>query len=324
MKTTINLFILSIIFVFLSGCATNPFFSVNPFSSPKQKVINTSSKIVNETINELEKFDESIGEIEAKLDEKQTEVEKIESDRLLSYQLNYKEAARANYGIYYIASEQSNDNLDFNLIKLRAEENLIRLPDLSTQEIEFIESTLESNREQLTEEELSNITAAKEDKEKINQLETQLNIAYTELEETTEQYITEKEQLVFEKEQYKERVKREVASRVAAAEELTKAEMISWLTKGLMAIGGLLLVMGFLLKSPTYILSGLMTLGIAYIAVMVEPWIIITFTVILILITIFVDPKTGKVAFLENITDFLNDDEEVVIKKNRDKVIKKS
>jgi hypothetical protein len=54
-----------------------------------------------------------------------------------------------------------------------------------------------------------------------------------------------------------------------------------------------------LLKSPTFIVAGIFTLGMAYITVMVPFWVVAVSMGVIILAMVVVNPKTGKIDMLK-------------------------
>jgi hypothetical protein len=77
-------------------------------------------------------------------------------------------------------------------------------------------------------------------------------------------------------------------------------EMLRWIVKALGIVGILQLVGGLLLKSPTFIIAGIFTIGMAYIAVMVPFWIVAVSMGVIILAMVIVNPKTGKCDIFKN------------------------
>jgi len=74
------------------------------------------------------------------------------------------------------------------------------------------------------------------------------------------------------------------------------------------------------MKSPSFILSGILSLGLAYIAAMVPFWIIAVATGLIILAMIVVNPKTGKIAFLEK-SDSVKSKPVTIVKSTKKKLL---
>lgn len=78
------------------------------------------------------------------------------------------------------------------------------------------------------------------------------------------------------------------------AREAERAEMLGWIVKILAVVGTIGVVAGLLMRSPTFAISGVGTLALAYTAATVPFWVIPTFMGVLILAMVLVNPKTGK------------------------------
>jgi len=101
--------------------------------------------------------------------------------------------------------------------------------------------------------------------------------------------------LIAEQDAEKARLKKEAEDAVAIAKEKQKQEMIGWIVKSLLGVGILILIIGFLMKSPTFIISGIGMLGLAYMAATIPFWVVAALMGLFIMVMIIVDPKTGKV-----------------------------
>ena len=93
------------------------------------------------------------------------------------------------------------------------------------------------------------------------------------------------------------RLKKEADDAAAIAKEKQRQEMVGWIVKALLAVGIIILIPGFLLKSPSFILSGIGMLGLAFVAATIPFWVVSTIMGIFMLVLIVVVPKTGKVDF---------------------------
>ena len=91
-----------------------------------------------------------------------------------------------------------------------------------------------------------------------------------------------------------ERIRKETEAKIASAKEEQRMEMLRWIIKALSIVGILQLVGGLLLKSPTFIIAGIFTLGIAYVTVMIPFWVVALSMGVIILAMVIINPKTGK------------------------------
>jgi hypothetical protein len=72
--------------------------------------------------------------------------------------------------------------------------------------------------------------------------------------------------------------------------------MVGWIVKALLGVGIVILVIGFLMKSPTFIVSGITMLGLAYVAATIPFWVVATIMGIFVIVMVMMDPKTGKIS----------------------------
>ena len=94
----------------------------------------------------------------------------------------------------------------------------------------------------------------------------------------------------------REQLRKEAADAVAVAKEKQRLEMVGWIVKSLLGVGIAILLLGFLLKSPMFIVSGIACLGLAYVAATIPFWVVATIMGIFVLVMVLMDPKTGKIS----------------------------
>ena len=95
-----------------------------------------------------------------------------------------------------------------------------------------------------------------------------------------------------------DRMLKESKDAVEIAKENQRLEMVRMLVKALLGVAVLLLLIGFLMKSPTFIISGVSMLGLAYVAATIPFWIVAAIMGLFIVVMIVVNPKTGKIDFM--------------------------
>ena len=94
----------------------------------------------------------------------------------------------------------------------------------------------------------------------------------------------------------RERMLKEAKDAVEIAKEKQRLEMVGWIVKALLGVGILLLLIGFLMKSPTFIVSGIAMLGLSYVAATIPFWVVATVMGLGVLAMVLLDPK-GKPHF---------------------------
>ena len=93
----------------------------------------------------------------------------------------------------------------------------------------------------------------------------------------------------------RERLRKEAADAVTVAKEKQRLEMVGWIVKALLTVGIIILVIGFLLKSTTFIISGVAMLGLAFVAATIPFWVVAVIMGTFVIVMVIVDPKTGKI-----------------------------
>ena len=94
----------------------------------------------------------------------------------------------------------------------------------------------------------------------------------------------------------REKLLKEAKDAVEIAKEKQRLEMVGWIVKALLGVGILLLLIGFLMKSPTFIVSGIAMLGLSYVAATIPFWVVATVMGSGVLAMVLLDPK-GKPHF---------------------------
>lgn len=98
-----------------------------------------------------------------------------------------------------------------------------------------------------------------------------------------------------EQEAERQRMLKEAKDAVEIAKEKQRLEMVGMIVKALLGVGIVLMVLGFLLKSPVFIISGLVMLGLSYVAATIPFWVVAAVMGLFIVVMIVVNPKNGKV-----------------------------
>lgn len=113
-----------------------------------------------------------------------------------------------------------------------------------------------------------------------------------------DQQATILEKLRADQEAEREKLRKEAADAVAIAKEKQRLEMVGWIVKALLGVGIVILVIGFLMKSPTFIVSGIAMLGLAYVAATIPFWVVASIMGVFVIVMVMMDPKTGKISML--------------------------
>lgn len=308
----LNILLLTFVF-FLTGCAlpsikAPDFFGLKPATSQ-----NTPATVVpnnpDKSLEKLSGVEQQIRELRLKLEADynkfKQEIQKAYDDQKKINFDNLSTISEVNYGIAFVTEQNKESNIDTYIANLRAKQNMARLPILTNDQKVNIENEVNDERTK-SYEELST---------KYKVLVEQSQVALKLLDSATkalEQKEKERQTLIEEfkaklgvlestkDEQYKV-LRNDIEGKIKNAKEEQRIEMLNMIIKPLIGIGILLLVAGLLLKSPTFVISGLVCGGIAYIAPTVPFWGVVAVVLSLIGVMIFVDPKTGKLPIIGSI-----------------------
>lgn len=300
--------IITLSVLFLTGCNIIP--KLPSFDGPdttKSNKIISDGNIAKDAVKQLSESDRKIREAQLKMEQDYANFRKELTEAYQQREevdfANFYEISKINYGIYYATTPYVSNDINFQIANLRSKENMARLDPVTEEDKKIIEQQVETERNK-TQNDLDKTYKVKVDEG------YKAAKAYDEATLLIEQKEAEKakirqenkeaiERLQAERAAEVERIQKETQDKINQAKEQQRLEMIGWIVKSLGAIGILLFVVGLLMKSPSFILSGILSLGLAYIAAMVPFWIIAVATGLIILAMIVVNPKTGKIAFLE-------------------------
>lgn len=94
-----------------------------------------------------------------------------------------------------------------------------------------------------------------------------------------------------------EKMKKDADDAVRIAQEKQKEEMVGWIVKSLLGVGIILVVLGaVVLRSPTFIVTGVGVLGLSYVAATIPFWIVAVSMGVICIVLIALDPRKKAVA----------------------------
>lgn len=289
--------------MFLTGCSLFPNIKWPTWGKGSETITEADGRAANQALKQITEADRKIQEAKLKLEQ---EYDKFRKDLEEAYKkreeldlANFQEVSKINYGIYYVTdNEKKVLDTDFLIAHLRAKENMTRLDQLPEPTRQAIRDEVDEDRKKAIAE------IEKKYEQKIKEgIQAALNFekaskVIAQKEEEKRKLLEENKLTVARMEQQKyaelEKIKKDTEYKIAAAKEEQRLEMLRWIVKALAIIGILQLVIGLLLKSPMLIISGIFTLGMAYVAVMVPFWVVVVFMAGIVLCMTIVNPKTGK------------------------------
>jgi hypothetical protein len=306
-----RVYALIFILVFLTGCSIIPGLKMPEAwkslgSTPDKAIV--GGQATNEALGQIADSDKKLQEAKLKMeqeyDEFRKELEETYKKREQVDFANFAEISKVNYGIYYVTDNNKKDtDLDFLIAHLRAKENMARLDQLPEDTRLNIRAEVDLDRKKAVEELLKKYeekvregllaAAAYESATRLIEEKEEEKRKLREENKVTIQRLEAARQVEIE------RIQKETEAKIASAKEEQRMEMLRWIVKALAIVGILQLVGGLLLKSPTFIIAGVFTLGMAYIAVMVPFWIVAVSMGVIIIAMVIVNPRTGKCDILK-------------------------
>jgi hypothetical protein len=219
---------------------------------------------------------------------------------------NFDRISEINFGIFKATEEITNLDPRVLIANLKSQENMARLMPVSEAKKQEIIADIEIDRKKTE----AKIVSGYEDRIRAGEAAA---AAYAKADELVKQKELEKSKLrdqqaeliakmLEAQEAERERLRKEAADAVAVAKEKQRLEMVGWIVKALLAVGMIILVIGFLLKSPVFIVSGIAMLGLAYVAATIPFWVVAVIMGLFVLVMVIMDPKTGKICTLSKKT----------------------
>jgi hypothetical protein len=219
--------------------------------------------------------------------------EKIDND-------NFDRISEINYGIFKATEDITKLDARVLIANLKSKENMARLMPIGEAKKKEIIAELEGDRKKVEAEIVKKYEAKIKEGEAAaaayEEADKQVKLKEAEKGKLRDQQATILEKLRADQEAEREKLRKEAADAVAVAKEKQRLEMVGWIVKALLGVGIVILVIGFLMKSPTFIVSGITMLGLAYVAATIPFWVVATIMGIFVIVMVMMDPKTGKIS----------------------------
>ena len=213
---------------------------------------------------------------------------------------NFDRISEINYGIFKATEDVTKLDARVLIANLKSKENMARLMPIGEAKKKEIIAELEGDRKKLEAEIVKKYEAKIKEGEAAaaayEEADKQVKLKEAEKGKLRDQQATILEKLRADQEAEREKLRKEAADAVAVAKEKQRLEMVGWIVKALLGVGIVILVIGFLMKSPTFIVSGITMLGLAYVAATIPFWVVATIMGIFVIVMVMMDPKTGKIS----------------------------
>ena len=218
--------------------------------------------------------------------------EKLDND-------NFDRISDINYGIFKATEELTSVDTRVLIANLKSKENMARLMPITEAMKKIIIAEIEADRKKVE------VDIVKKYEARIKEGE-----AAAAAFEAADKLVKEKEaeklklrdqqtellaKLKASQDAERAKLQKEAADAVAVAKEKQRLEMVGWIVKALLGVGIVILVIGFLMKSPTFIVSGIAMLGLAYVAATIPFWVVASIMGVFVIVMVMMDPKTGKI-----------------------------
>lgn len=206
------------------------------------------------------------------------EAQKAYEDLKKKDQDNFDKIGELNYGIYYVTQEKKKTDINTTIAHLRSKEVMMRTDKLTDAEKAEIQKEVADEKtktiDQLYIKYKQTIDLAVTQKSQLDDAEALIVQKEKEKAQLKEANRIALEKLEAEKKAEVERVRAEAADQVRLLKEAQQQELMVWLVRLLGGIGILFLILGILLKKFGMILSGIIFLGLAYLATSIPMWMI--------------------------------------------------
>ncbi len=213
---------------------------------------------------------------------------------------NFDRISEINYGIFKATEDITKLDARVLIANLKSKENMARLMPIGEAKKKEIIAELEGDRKKVEAEIVKKYEAKIKEGEAAaaayEEADKQVKLKEAEKGKLRDQQATILEKLRADQEAEREKLRKEAADAVAVAKEKQRLEMVGWIVKALLGVGIVILVIGFLMKSPTFIVSGITMLGLAYVAATIPFWVVATIMGIFVIVMVMMDPKTGKIS----------------------------
>ena len=219
--------------------------------------------------------------------------EKVDND-------NFDRISEINYGIFKATEEVTKLDARVLIANLKSKENMARLMPIGEAKKKEIIAELEADRKKVESEIMKKYEGRIKEGEAAaaayEEADKQVKLKEAEKAKLRDQQATILEKLRADQEAEREKLRKEAADAVAIAKEKQRLEMVGWIVKALLGVGIVILVIGFLMKSPTFIVSGIAMLGLAYVAATIPFWVVAAVMGVFVIVMVMMDPKTGKIS----------------------------
>lgn len=265
-----------------------------------------AKKVADKLAEADKKVEEARKKMELEYAKQKEELQKIYDDRAQKVKENMTKVGELNYGIFYVAEEKRKTDINTTISYLRSKEIMNRMDTLTESSIDKVKREVEEEKkksfDQLFAKYKASTDLAIHQKQALDAAQALIEQREKEMAALREANKLTIERLEAEKRIEYEKQQNEAKIKADAAKETQRMEMISYIMKALVGVGVVFLILAGITKSLTFIGVSVFSFGLAYVAATVPFWIIATVMGIIMLLVIFIDPKTGKFTMISKPT----------------------
>jgi predicted phage tail protein len=197
--------------------------------------------------------------------------EKIDND-------NFDKISAINYGITFATEEITGLDKRVLIANLKSKEAAVILMPVPEGKKKEIEADITADR-QKAEDDIRKkysvlLKQSEEDAKRYAEADKLVKQKEEEKSKIRSEQAESLKKLQEEQEAFRAKMKKEADDAVEIAKEKQKQEMVGMIVKALLGVGIVLMVLGFLLKSPVFIIGGLVMLGLSYVAATIPFWVV--------------------------------------------------
>jgi len=303
--------------LFTSGCAHLPSFKMPSFFGKKEQPVDMAALTAKIAAEEAKKVADKLAEADKKVEEarkrmeleyakQKEELQKIYDDRAQKVRENMTKIGELNYGIFYVSEEKRKQDINTTISYLRSKEVMNRMDTLTENSIDRVKKEVDDEKKKSFDELFAKYKASTDlaihQKQALDAAQALIEQREKEMAALREANKMTIEKLEREKREEYAKQQNEAQIKADAAKEAIRLEMIGYIMKALVGVGVIFLLLAGVLKSLTFMGAALFSFGLAYLAATVPFWIIASVMGIIVLLVIFIDPKTGKFTWISKPT----------------------
>lgn len=257
-----------------------------PKQEHKEPEVNVAAAVAaqaaKEAMEKAEAAEKKAAEDKKKMEE---EYAKLKEDTKKAYedlkkkdQDNFDKIAELNYGVYHVTQEKKKTDINTTIAHLRSKEIMMRTDKLTDEEKAKIQKEVAEEKtktvDQLYIQYKATIDLAVNQKAALDEADALIAQKEKEKAAMKEANRIAIEKLEAEKHAEVERVRQEAADQVRLLKEAQKQQLLQWMIYGLGGLGVIFIILGVLIRSISFLISGVTFIGLAYLAASLPPWVL--------------------------------------------------